>query len=78
MANEIESTASSSSKPMFALPARPSSWLGIGIVAAASALASGLAVAWWYRKTLYSLHNAGQESQSSTSEVPEENPTDEM
>ena len=27
-------------------------WLKVGIVAAASALAGGLAAAWWYRKTL--------------------------
>jgi hypothetical protein len=30
-------------------------WLKVGIVAAASALAGGLAAAWWYRKTLKTL-----------------------
>jgi hypothetical protein len=30
-------------------------WVGVGLVAAASALAGGLATAWWYRKTLHRL-----------------------
>jgi hypothetical protein len=32
-----------------------SGWLKVGVVAAASALAGGLAAAWWYRKTLKTL-----------------------
>jgi hypothetical protein len=37
--------------------------VGLGLFSAASALAGGLAVAWWYRKTLNKLQNpiAGQE-----------------
>ena len=31
--------------------------LGLGLVSAASAIAGGLAVAWWYRKTLTKLQN---------------------
>jgi cytoskeletal protein RodZ len=31
--------------------------LGLGLVSAASAVAGGLAVAWWYRKTLTKLQN---------------------
>jgi hypothetical protein len=31
--------------------------LGLGLVTAASAFAGGLAVAWWYRKTLTKLQN---------------------
>ena len=34
---------------------RAPGWLKVGIVAAASALAGGLAAAWWYRKTLKTL-----------------------
>jgi hypothetical protein len=30
-------------------------WLRVGLVAAASAMAGGLAAAWWYRKTLKTL-----------------------
>lgn len=36
----------------------PSSWLKVGIFAAASALAGGMAAAWYYRKTLTRLHQA--------------------
>jgi len=31
--------------------------LGLGLVSAASAIAGGLAMAWWYRKTLTKLQN---------------------
>jgi hypothetical protein len=31
--------------------------LGLGLVSAASAIAGGVAVAWWYRKTLTKLQN---------------------
>jgi hypothetical protein len=31
--------------------------LGLGLVSAASALAGGLAMAWWYRKTLSKFQN---------------------
>ncbi|HTB98989.1 MAG TPA: hypothetical protein VK716_18415 [Terracidiphilus sp.] len=37
---------------------RPSGWFKVGLVAAASALAGGLAAAWYYRKTLDRLHQA--------------------
>jgi len=37
---------------------RPSGWLKLGVIAAASVLAGGLAAAWWYRKTLTSLRQA--------------------
>jgi hypothetical protein len=35
-----------------------SRWVKVGFVAVASALAGGLAAAWWYRKTLASLPDA--------------------
>jgi hypothetical protein len=31
--------------------------VGLGLVSAASAIAGGLAMAWWYRKTLSKLQN---------------------
>jgi hypothetical protein len=34
-----------------------SSVLKVGLISAASALAGGLAAAWWYRKTLHKLQN---------------------
>ena len=36
---------------------RPSKALGLGLISAVSALAGGIAVAWWYRKTLTKLQN---------------------
>jgi hypothetical protein len=39
------------------LPAeRAHGWLKVGVIAAASVLAGGLAAAWWYRETLTKLH----------------------
>jgi len=45
------------------LPAKDSkpsakAWIKVGVVAAASALAGGLAAAWFYRKTLNTLREA--------------------
>jgi len=49
MASDLESE--SSGKQPFS-NGRPSGWLKVGAVAAASALAGGLAAAWYYRGTL--------------------------
>jgi hypothetical protein len=38
--------------------ARPAGWFRVGIVAAASAFAGGVAAAWYYRKTLAQLRQA--------------------
>jgi len=38
---------------------RASGWLKLGAIAAASVLVGGLATAWWYRKTLTKLNEAG-------------------
>jgi flagellar basal body-associated protein FliL len=37
-----------------------SGWLKLGLIAGASALAGGIAAAWWYRKTLTKLREAEQ------------------
>ena len=55
MANPIESISSTALR---SAEARPSGWLKLGVVAAASVLAGGLAAAWWYRKTLKTLRQA--------------------
>jgi hypothetical protein len=55
MANPIESESSTASRSS---EARPPGWLKLGVVAAASVLAGGLAAAWWYRKTLKTLRQA--------------------
>jgi hypothetical protein len=41
-------------------------WVKVGFVAAASALAGGLAAAWWYKKTLSKL----QEAEGTTNRPP--------
>jgi len=55
MANLLESESSSTS-PVSSKPAR--TWVKVGVIAAASALAAGLAAAWWHRKTLEKLRQA--------------------
>lgn len=53
--NHVRSVDSDHSRPAKrALPA----WIRMGAVAAASALAGGLAAAWFYRKTLRALREA--------------------
>jgi hypothetical protein len=49
---------------------RVSGVLGVGLVSAASAIAGGLAVAWWYRKTLVKLQNPIVSGHLHKSEVP--------
>ena len=39
---------------------RPRGWFRVGVLAATSALAGGLAAAWYYRKTLTRLRQAGE------------------
>jgi len=41
-----------------------SRWLKVAGVAAVSALAGGLAAAWWHRKTLAKLHQGQESSQN--------------
>jgi hypothetical protein len=55
MASQIESATSETAEGK---EPQPSSWLKVGAVAAASALAGGLAAAWFYRKTLTRLRQA--------------------
>ena len=57
MVNEIESESSKTQPEN--RPQRPG-WFRLGVVAVASALAGGVAAAWWYRKTLNKLHESGE------------------
>jgi len=57
MTNEIESDGSQT-KPEGGQPR--SGWFRLGVIAVASALAGGVAAAWWYRKTLNKLHESGE------------------
>ena len=62
MESDVESKGSAGDQP-----SRPesSNWLKIAFFSAGSALAGGLAAAWWYRKTLTKLRETGEISQNS-------------
>ena len=51
-----------------------SGWLKMGVVAAASALAGGLAAAWFYRKTLARLREAEGDASDSGYGIAEDDP----
>ena len=54
-----------------------SSWLKLGVLTAASALAGGLAAAWWYRKTLARLRETGETDQNPHFGIRVGDPSDE-
>jgi len=68
-----ESTKEESSVYAKTVPAAPGlrAWVRLGAVAAASALAGGLAAAWFYRKTLNSLREAESNGAHSQAEIPD-------
>ena len=45
-------------------------WIKVGAVAAASAVAGGLAAAWFYRKTLKTFREAESDPENSKSGIP--------
>ena len=57
MANDLESASFHNNE---APEAESPRWLKVGLVAAASALAGGVAAAWWYRKTLTKLRQGDE------------------
>jgi hypothetical protein len=75
MKNTLESASFPTSQRAAVAPSR---WLKLGVVAAASAFAGGLAAAWWYRKTLTKLRDAEQDHSDSHFEISEDNPADDL
>ena len=57
MPNALESEASSE---QHSADRQPSGWVKLGVVAAASVLAGGLEIAWWYRSTVKKLNQEDQ------------------
>jgi hypothetical protein len=55
-AGSTESSATDASRP---------AWIKVGVIAAASALAGGLAAAWFYRNTLNKLRQAESDPENS-------------
>jgi hypothetical protein len=74
MTNSSESDTSST--PEAPAP-QPSGWLKLGAVAAASALAGGIAAAWWYRKTLTKLRQTDENLQNPHFGIPPDDSADE-
>jgi hypothetical protein len=73
MINSLESSASSTSQTA----AAPSAgWVKLGFIAAASALAGGLAAAWWYRNTLKKLHQADERPSNPHFGIPKDDSAD--
>lgn len=62
MASDSQSTGSANEQ---SAKAEAPNWLKIAFFSAGSALAGGLAAAWWYRKTLAKLRETGETSQNS-------------
>ncbi len=54
-----------------------SGWFKVAAVAAASALAGGLAAAWWHRKTLAKLRQSGENASNPDFRISREDPADE-
>jgi hypothetical protein len=75
MASSLES---STSQDHDAENGRPSGWVKLGAVAAASALAGGLAAAWWYRKTITKLHQAEESASNPQFGIAEPDSSDEV
>jgi hypothetical protein len=68
MPSDLDSAGSdpevSASTPEDTAPGRTTNWFKVGAVAAASAVAGGLAAAWFYRKTLTRLQQAAEDGHS--------------
>jgi hypothetical protein len=75
MANPLESEGSSTADT--AVPASPG-LVKLGVVAAASVLAGGLAAAWWYRKTLSKLRQADEKQVNPDFGIPEDEARDDV
>lgn len=58
--------------------AKPSGWLNVGAIAAVSALSAGLAVAWWYRKSVKKLRAAEELGENTEFGIPEEEPAERL
>jgi hypothetical protein len=75
MTSNLESASSPASEAAGEASPR---WLKLGIVAAASALAGGLAAAWWYRKTLTKLREAEESPPDPHSGISGDNSADDL
>ena len=66
----VSDSESNSSAPKHSSEEQSAGWLKVGILAVASAIAGGLAAAWWYRKTLKTLRQTGETDQDPNFGIP--------
>ncbi len=59
------------------VPRQAPAWVKVTTIAAVSALAGGIAAAWFYRKTLKKLQHAGAGAENSNFGISEPKPGDE-
>lgn len=74
MPSDLDSAVSSDAKPS---GQGASGWFKLGLVAAASALAGGLAAAWWHRKTLAKLRQVEENASNPNFRISAGDPPDE-
>ena len=58
--------------------AKPSGWIKVGAIAAVSVLSAGLAVAWWYRKSVKKLRTAEELGENTEFGISEEEPAERL
>jgi hypothetical protein len=78
MPNTLKSSSSEPETPLHSAdaphpspPSAPQGWLKVGAIAAGSAALGGLAAAWFYRKTLSRLREAGDDLQNPIPNITE-------
>jgi hypothetical protein len=74
MANDAESESSEETQGP---PPRSAAWLKLAVLTAGSALAGGVAAAWWYRKTLARLRETEELNKNPHFGMPDDQPADE-
>jgi hypothetical protein len=74
MTKSLKSSTSSDSP---AAAGKPSGLLKLGVIAAATALAGGLAAAWWYRNAVKKLRQADENPLNSDFGIHRDDPADE-
>lgn len=75
MTNIPESSIYKKSSPS---RAEPAGWAKLGLIAMASVVLGGMATAWWYRKTILRLRQAGENPANPQFGISESDSADEI
>lgn len=76
--NEINDAKSDVSREIMHDGSRRGGWIKVGAIAAASALAGGLAAAWYYRQTLKTLREAESSGANPEFGIPDSDTEEEI